>query len=117
MWGVNQRVAPQVKIPAPFLELAKGDPVVLNQVVRGFEKVIRNSFAPDKDPVRGGTPTASHVRERFVICERIFRALRNDKQWGVQRILDKLPEYLHCELNGQSWEPDNRSVWVPSDGR
>ncbi len=108
--------APQVNVPAPFLKLAQGDPMVLTQLVNGFENVICNSFARGRDPVRGN-PTANHVRERFKIIERIFRSLRNDKQWGVQRILDKLPEYLHCELNGQTWEPDDRSVWVPTDGR
>lgn len=113
---MTQQRAPQVKVPAPFLELAQGDPMVLTQLVNGFQDVIVKSFAKGCDPVRSN-PTASHVRDRFKICERIFRALRNEKQWGVQRILDKLPEYLHCELNGQDWEPDARSVWVPTDGR
>ena len=114
---MKRQLAPQMKIPAPFLELAQGDPMVLTQVVNGFHAVIAKSFAKDCDPVRGGKPATGHVRDRFKICERIFRDLRNEKKWGVQRILDKLPEYLHSELNGQPWEPDDRSVWVPTDGR
>ena len=113
---MKRQLAPQMQIPAPFLELAQGDPMVLTRVVNGFHSIISKSFAKGCDPVRGN-PTASLVRDRFKICERIYRALRNEKKWGVQRILDKLPEYLHCELNGQGWEPDARSVWVPTDGR
>ena len=118
MFGMSQVCAgSDMNTSQPFLALAQGDPTVLTKLVDGFQMVISGSFAIGQDPVRTGSPTANHVRERFKICERDFRQLRAEKKWGVQRILDKLPEYLHCELNGQSWEPDERSVWVPTDGR
>jgi hypothetical protein len=35
----------------------------------------------------------------------------------LQRVLDHLPEYLRCELDGIPWQPDTRMVWVPADGQ
>lgn len=106
--------APQIRIPRPFLDLVANDSTNLAKVVLGFEKIIIGSFR--LDPVRGG-PTSAHVRERYLIIERIFRMLRCEKSWGIDRILDHLPTYLHAELNRKSWEPDDRIVWAPNDGR
>jgi hypothetical protein len=82
------------------------------KVARGLQKTILTSF--DKDNTR---MTRAEVKRRFKICERIFCELRMDLGWSVQRILDHLPNYLRCELDGKSWEPDNRLVWVPGNGR
>ncbi len=106
--------SPALRIPKAFAELAQDDPKVLNQVFNGFETVIRASFATN--PVPSGTVTAAHVKERFAICERWYRALREEKKWGVIRILDNLGEALHAELNGNTWQPDNRKCWMPEDG-
>lgn len=105
-------IAPSLRVPKAFLDLAENDPAVLNRLVRGIERIIRNSFVVD--PVRGAI-TANMVRERFTICEKWFRALRADR-WGVGRILDNLGEALHSELNNKSWQPDTRRCWMPSDG-
>lgn len=111
-------MAPSVRIPKPFLDLVQGDLRVLNQVFNGFHRIITGSFAPGAFPMRGNRrPPVSEVKRRFDICERITRMLRNDHQWGWSRILDRLPEYLGCELSGKPWEPDRRSVWIPEDGR
>lgn len=100
--------------PKVFAELAQGDPRVLNQLVNGFEKAIAKSFKTNPPP--SGRPTANMVRERFVICEKWFRELRGAKQWGTSRILDTLHEILRAELNGQTWQPDERACWMPGDG-
>jgi len=62
------------------------------------------------------TMTQAEVRRRFGICERLFRQLRGDLHWGLTRVLDHLPTYLRYELDGQPWEPDARSCWMPDDG-
>ncbi|TMQ08612.1 MAG: hypothetical protein E6J90_39830 [Deltaproteobacteria bacterium] len=46
----------------------------------------------------------------------IEHQLRGDLGWGLQRVLDHLPHYFRCELDGQPWEPDRRTCWMPEDG-
>lgn len=85
----------------------------LGRVVLGFEIAIAKSFAEDSPPTK---MTQSAIKERFDICVRIFRELRGDLKWGLERILDQLPVYLRCELDGKKWTPDTRTVWTPGDG-
>jgi hypothetical protein len=91
-----------------FLDLVTADQVA--RVTLAIERVIADSFRAD-----GARPTGAEVRRRFAICERLVRQLRGDLGWGLQRVLDHLPEYLRCELDGLPWEPDARAVWVPED--
>ncbi len=111
----QRRVAANVRVPKPFLELAQGDPRVLNRIVDRFTTILRRSLSRDRVP--SGHITANIIKERFAILERWYRALRNEKKWGVTRILDSLPDALHAELNGQTWQPDKRTCWIPSDGQ
>jgi hypothetical protein len=92
-----------------FLDVA--DPGQLECAVRGIEHAVGRSFEAD-----GARMTAAEVRRRFGICERLFRQLRGDLGWGLHRVLDHLPHYLRCELDGQAWEPDRRTIWMPEDG-
>jgi hypothetical protein len=92
-----------------FLDAA--DPGQLERAVLGIEHAVRRSFEAD-----GARMTAAEVRRRFGICERLFRQLRGDLRWGLHRVLDHLPRYLRCELDGQAWEPDRRTIWMPEDG-
>jgi hypothetical protein len=92
-----------------FLDLVAADRVA--HVTLAIERVIADSFRVD-----GARPTGDEVRRRFAICERLLRRLRGDLGWGLQRVLDHLPAYLRCELDGVPWEPDARAVWVPEDG-
>jgi hypothetical protein len=94
---------------APFLDLAKQGQ--LARAVLGLEHFVAQSFEAD-----GARVTAAEVRRRFGICERLFRQLRGDLGWGLARVLDHLPHYLRCELDGQAWEPDRRTCWMPGDG-
>jgi len=83
----------------------------LGQVVLGIEHAVTRSFEAD-----GARRTDAEIRRRFAICERLFRGLRGDLGWGVVRVIDHLPHYLRCELDGQTWEPDRRTLWMPEDG-
>jgi hypothetical protein len=92
-----------------FLDLVAADQVA--RVTLVIERVIADSFRAD-----GARPTGHEMRRRFAICERLVRHLRGDLGWGLSRVLDHLPAYLRCELDGAPWEPDARAVWVPEDG-
>ena len=94
---------------APFLDLVEQGR--LDHAVFAIEHTVTRSFELD-----GSRITAAEVRRRFEICERLFRQLRGDLGWGLQRVLDHLPHYLRCELDGQPWEPDRRTCWMPGDG-
>lgn len=96
-------------MPGNFLALIDGEQ--LGRVVLGIEAAVTRSFTTD-----GTRLTDAEVRRRFGICERLFRQLRGDLGWGVARVLDHLPHYLRCELDGQAWEPDQRMCWMPGDG-
>ena len=93
----------------PFLDLITHDQ--LAPVLLGFERAVEQSFRED-----GARVTGDEMRRRLAICERLFRALRGDLGWGLARVLDHLPGYLCCELDGVPWAPDARKVWVPADG-
>lgn len=74
-----------------------------------FTRAIERSFR--QRPVRH--MTQQHVKDRFAICERIFRQLRGDLKWGLERIWGHLPAYLVAELDGKPWSPDQRTIWTP----
>ena len=84
----------------------------LARVAHAIETAVTTSFKTD-----GARPTGDEVKRRFRVCERIFRALRGDLSWGLERVLDRLPHYLRCELDRVPWKPDKRTIWMPEDGR
>ncbi len=96
-------------MPGAFLDLVERG--LLERVVQGIERAVTRSFETD-----GARVTGAEIRRRFGICERLFRRLRGDLGWGLHRVLDHLPHYLRCELDGQAWEPDRRTLWMPEDG-
>jgi hypothetical protein len=89
------------------------------QVVAGIERAVLKSFEEDAAPGRvilvTGAPRISRdeIRRRAAICMRIFRQLRGDLNFGIEKILDHLPKFLRCELDGIPWEPDaTRTTWA-----
>lgn len=84
----------------------------LDTITTGIERAVAHSFEVDQARM-----TRAEVRHRFDICRRILVQLRGDLGWGLQRVLDRLPHYLRCELDGQPWEPDTRTIWMPEDGQ
>jgi len=89
-----------------FLNLISEDQ--LAAVTTAIESAVAQSFAADYSRV-----TRDEIRHRFAICERIIRELRGDLKWTLTRVLDAMPRYLRCELNGVSWTPDERAMWMP----
>jgi|SRR6185436_18129171 len=90
------------------------------RVVRGIEEAVAKSFTEDAKRraviVVGAAPKQSEVKRRAEICLRIFRELRGDLKWGVERIADSLPHFLRCELDGIAWSPTvTRASWSPND--
>jgi hypothetical protein len=93
----------------PFLEFVARDQVVT--VAHAIEAAVEESFVADSS-----RRTGDEIRRRLAICERLIRHLRADLGWGLQRVLDHLPHYLRCDLDGEPWEPDKRTIWMPQDG-
>ena len=92
-----------------FLEFVAEDQVVA--VAHAIEAAVAKSFEADRSRATG-----DEIRRRFALCEHVIRQLRADLGWGLQRVLDHLPHYLRCEVDGQPWEPDKRTIWMPQDG-
>lgn len=92
--------------------LSMVDAADLPRITTGIEEAVDRSFAEDHARM-----TSAEIRRRFDICERVLAQLRGDLGWGLQRAIDRLPYYLRCELDGQPWEPDNRTIWMPEDGQ
>jgi nitric oxide synthase oxygenase domain/subunit len=96
-------------MPGDFLDLV--DRGQVERALVGIEHAVTRSFEAD-----GARMTDAEIRRRFSICEQLFRQLRGDLSWGLIRVIDHLPHYLRCELDGQAWEPDRRTLWIPEDG-
>lgn len=76
-----------------------------------IHKAVEESFATDRPKMRH--MTHAEVKRRFDIALRIFKTLRGDKGWSLERIGDNLPAYVRNELDGVAWQPDTRSLWTP----
>lgn len=91
-----------------FLDLVSEKQVARATVA--IERAVIASFEADH-----GRMTRDEIRRRFAICERIIRQLRGDLGWALARVLDHLPRYLRCELDGVPWTPETRVLWTPED--
>ena len=92
----------------------------LGRVTYGVEVAVTKSFETDQKRLgplhisRAQNITRSEVKRRTDICLRIFKELRGDLKWGVERILDHLPQFLRAELDGVPWRPDTEHcLWTP----
>jgi hypothetical protein len=91
-----------------FLDLVSENQV--GQVTVAIERAVIASFEADRGPM-----TRDEIRRRFAICERVIRELRGDLGCALARVLDHLPRYLRCELDGVPWTPETRVLWTPDD--
>ena len=92
-----------------FAELVAEEQI--GRVVLGIEGAVGASFLEDRSRLTG-----DEIRRRFDICVRIIKTLRGDLGWAVARVLDHLPRYLRCELDGIPWSPDDeRTLWAPPE--
>lgn len=83
----------------------------VGRVTLAFEEFIAVSLITD-----GAPRTHSEIKRRFNMCAEIFKKLRGDLHWGIDRALHFLPTYLRDELEGVAWKPDTRTMWMPTDG-
>lgn len=88
------------------------DPGQLGRVTAAIETAVAKSF--ESHAMRH--TTRAEVKRRFDICLRWFRALREEYKWSNDRAADTLAQALAAELNGGTFTPDARSVWMPEDG-
>jgi hypothetical protein len=79
-----------------------------------IEEAILRSF--ESRPMRAGI-TQAEVKRRFEICERIWKVLHLEHKWSAQRACDHLYRFLLQEIDGISWEPNRRVLWVPDGMR
>ena len=99
-------------------ELARLSSDEKRQVSHGVLAAVTASFQEDqkrKNRTRSVNVTGAELKRRVNLCLKIYRELRGDLGWGLQRAIDHLPRYLRFELDGISWEPDQRKVWAPGD--
>lgn len=75
----------------------------LGKVTRAFEDAIALSFITN--PMKN--PTQHEIKRRFNLCDKIFGTLRGDLKWSVPKIVDVLPTYLKCELDGVPYNPED----------
>ena len=78
------------------------------QLAAGFQRVIAQSFEHDRSRVTG-----AETRRRFEICASLFARLAMDTGWSNGRVIDHLPYYLRCELDGKPWKPPKIGLWSP----
>ena len=84
------------------------------RVTTGIQAAISASFKTDQ--VIRPVLTQDEIRRRFRICTEGFCIMRRDLDWAVPRIVDELPVYLRCKLDGMDWAPnEDRGSWA-SDG-
>jgi hypothetical protein len=82
----------------------------LNKVTEAFQQIIARSMDTD-----GCRVTIAETKRRFDICARIFKTLRGDLGWGLDRALDHIPIFLRNELDGINWnESRKRRTWSPT---
>ena len=84
----------------------------LGKITNGVFVAVSKSFEAQQMK----NPTRDEVKRRFQICMKWAITLRGDLQWGLDRIVDELPNALATELRGGDYSPPKRQCWLPSDG-
>lgn len=85
----------------------------ISRVIVGIQAAISASFRTDNVLRPSRVRTKAEVERRFKICVEGFLIMRKDLHWAVPRILDELPIYLRCKLDGADWTPDEvRDAWT-----
>lgn len=79
------------------------------RVANAINNAIKSSYPEDVDELPGHV-----IKERFDICLKHAAIMRRDLGWSWSRIHDTLPSALQTVLDGEDWEPPNRSAWTAS---
>lgn len=85
-----------------YVQLCHSDDI--GKVTTAFEEAIALSFITN--PMRGDV-THSEVKRRFNLCDKVFSILRADLNWSIPKIVDFLPTYLKCEIDGVPYSPES----------
>lgn len=86
----------------------------VGRVTNGITEVVAASMAADRAP-----ETTAEIKRRFDMCIAIFCELRADLKWPIERILDMMPVYLRCRLDGAPYNPEadaRRAMWGAGQG-
>lgn len=99
--------------------LDQGDYVRLSEAV---VTAVHASFVEDqKRQIVGKIRVTQHeVKLRTEMAYEIFKICYIDRQWGLLRSLDKLPILLRRRLDNKDWDikaADERTIWLPEDGK
>lgn len=82
------------------------------RVVDAMTRAIEHSFTQDN-----AIQTDAEIKHRFEVCFKVFKILRYDLKWSLQRVEDEIPLALRSLLDGGRWEPtERRTSWV-TDGK
>lgn len=93
------------------------------QVVDGIVNAVHLSYEEDARRLsleghvgRKVLSTEAETKRRVQKCLDMFRVLRGDLKWSIERCVDSMPVYLRTALDGGNWEPDARarSLWTPA---
>lgn len=103
-------------------KLANLDAHDLERVNAAVTRAVRYSFATDaqRQGKKEIKPSQWDVKQRIEMAIDIVRLTYCEKQWGLLRVLDKLPELLRRRLDNKDWDilaSDERTIWMPGDGR
>jgi hypothetical protein len=103
--------------PGTFANLVDGNQIP--RLLTGISDAVMASFRADRMPgliiLTNGVPriTDAEKARRVKLCVNIFKVLRGDMGWSLEKIVDHLPKYLRAELNGEPWEPAARAgLWT-----
>lgn len=94
---------------SPLVELTK-NPAQLERVARGVTAIVTNSFVD-----RPCMATTAEIKRRGNICIELFKELRRDCGFSVERCLDVIPGALRAKIDGSMWEPPTGNTWAGSD--
>lgn len=78
----------------------------VGRVTRALILIIYQSFVED-----GSRKTFAETQRRFDICIELFKMLRGDMHYSIERTLDTIPHALRCKLDRIPWEPSKRNTW------
>jgi len=81
----------------------------VGRVTNAIAEHVASSMVADRSP-----ETRAEIKRRFDMCVAIFCELRSDLKWPVARILDMMPIYLRCKLDGAPYNPERdaeRATW------
>lgn len=86
---------------------------MLGKLTEGVLVAVHKSFQGEH---KMNEITQQEIRRRSAICMDWAKTFRGDLKWGIQRVVDTLPDALNSELSGKKYVPSNRQCWITADG-